>query len=341
MKYKSLSNDNLISKAKQTISTEREATAEVILIFEEIYSRRLYLTFGFPSLFEMATKFFGYCPASAMRRINAMRLVRDVPDVFEKIESGELSLSVVNELQTYFQREAKAERAYSPSAKEELIDFSLGKSRREVEREIANRNPEIAKPETIHAISNDRLRMNISISKVLLEKINQLRDLRSHANPKMTIEELLTELVELGLDKHDPARKIERSEKRKASKFQNISRAAKTSDKSKVDETSRAAKESRASIDQESTNTAKPNLEKAALETLPSAEVKRTRYIPVRERPPKEPCCFVDSGSGRRCNSTRFLQLDHIEPFAEGGKNAKENLRWLCGEHNRARTAAH
>jgi len=39
MKYKSFSNDNLISEAKQTISTEREATAEVILIFEEIYSR--------------------------------------------------------------------------------------------------------------------------------------------------------------------------------------------------------------------------------------------------------------------------------------------------------------
>jgi hypothetical protein len=226
MKYKSLSNDNLISKAKQTISTEREATAEVILIFEEIYSRRLYLKFGFPSLFEMATKYFGYCAASAMRRINAMRLVRDMPEVFEKIESGELSLSVINELQTYFQQEAKAERAYSASAKEELIDFSLGKSRREVEREIANRNPERAKPETIHAVSNDRLRMNISISKALLEKMNQLRDLRSHANPNMTLEELLTELVELGLDKHDPARKLKRSEKRKASKVAEASKAA-------------------------------------------------------------------------------------------------------------------
>jgi len=311
MKYKSLSNDNLISKAKQTISTEREATAEVILIFEEIYLRRLYLEFGFPSLFEMATQYFGYCPASAMRRINAMRLVRDVPEVFEKIESGELSLSVVNELQTYFSQEAKADRAYSPSAKEELIDFSLGKSRREVEREIANRNPERVKPETIHAISNDRLRMNISISNALLEKMNQLRDLRSHANPNMTIEELLTELVDLGLDKHDPARKAERSEKRKASKKRD-------------DHEDRGDKTAGGESDFER-------------ESFPPAETKRTRYIAVKERPPKEPCCFVDRTTGRRCNSTRFLQLDHIEPFGRGGANVRENLRWMCGQHNRAR----
>jgi len=318
MKYETFSNENLVLAAMKTISTEREATAEVILIFEEIYSRRLYLKMGFPSLFEMATKHFGYCAASAMRRINAMRLIRDVPEAFQKIESGELSLSVVNELQTYFQQEAKAERAYSPTAKEELIGFSLGKSRREVEREIANRNPERQKHETIYAVSNDRSRLNISVSNALLEKINQLRDLRSHANPTMTIEELLEELVELGLKKHDPVRRKKKP------------KAARPASAPATDSVRDLAPDSQPAPEHEPEHACQR-------EPLPPAEVTRTRYIPVKERPPKEPCCYTDTMTGRRCNSTRFLQLDHVVPFARGGANRRENLRWMCGEHNRAR----
>ncbi len=299
MNYKALTNEELVSKTERTIQVERESTAEVIRLFEEIHSRKLYLKHGFPSLFEMATKYFGYCAASAMRRINAMRLVRDVPEAFEKIESGELSLSVVNELQTYFQQEAKAERAYSIGAKIELLERSLGKSRREVEQEIANRNPERSKPETIHAISNDRSRINISVSNDLLKKMNHLRDLRSHVNPNMTIEDLLTELVELGLDKRDPVRKEERTQAKRAKH--------------------------------------EHDREREHERQLPPAEVKRSRYIPMQERPKREPCCAIDETTGRRCNSTRFLQLDHIQPFSQGGPSTAENLRWLCGEHNRAR----
>jgi 5-methylcytosine-specific restriction endonuclease McrA len=37
----------------------------------------------------------------------------------------------------------------------------------------------------------------------------------------------------------------------------------------------------------------------------------------------------------KRCNSTWGLQIDHIEPFARGGRNTTNNLRLLCGKHNR------
>lgn len=37
------------------------------------------------------------------------------------------------------------------------------------------------------------------------------------------------------------------------------------------------------------------------------------------------------------CEARIFLQYDHIEPYAQGGPTTLENLRRLCGPHNRAR----
>jgi len=64
----------------------------------------------------------------------------------------------------------------------------------------------------------------------------------------------------------------------------------------------------------------------------------RDRTIPahvrraVRERDGGT-CTFV-SEKGRRCGSRRFLEFDHIEPVAHGGKPAVENLRLRCRGHN-------
>lgn len=67
-----------------------------------------------------------------------------------------------------------------------------------------------------------------------------------------------------------------------------------------------------------------------------------SRYIPrgirheVRERDDKQ-CMFV-SASGHRCRATRFLHIDHIEPWALGGSSHdSQNLQLLCSTHNRLR----
>ena len=47
-------------------------------------------------------------------------------------------------------------------------------------------------------------------------------------------------------------------------------------------------------------------------------------------------CSFV-SAAGRRCGSTHALQIDHVRPWAMGGSSELDNLRLLCGRHNRHR----
>ncbi len=248
-----------------------------------------------------------------MRRINAMKLVKEMPQFEEKIESDESSLSVAADVQSFLYQEAKIERPYSLNAKIELVETCLGKSRREVEEEFARRNPERDKRETRHAISHDRLLVSFSISKEFNDKLNHLKDLLGHVDPSMTTETLLARLAELGLDKYDPQRKAARA----------VVRSEKKSGDQKADATA-------------------PRTFSSKREDNPAsaAEVKRTRYIKVRERHRVESdgrgCTFV-SHNGRRCESKRFLQLDHIEPFAKGGESRVDNLRWMCGEHNRAR----
>jgi hypothetical protein len=45
-------------------------------------------------------------------------------------------------------------------------------------------------------------------------------------------------------------------------------------------------------------------------------------------------CSYV-SPHGQRCCERAFLQLDHQRPWAKGGNDSFENLRVLCGAHNR------
>jgi HNH endonuclease len=62
------------------------------------------------------------------------------------------------------------------------------------------------------------------------------------------------------------------------------------------------------------------------------------RYIPTAVRRAvcerdQERCAFV-SESGKRCDERRFLEYDHIDPVARGGKSTVDNVRLLCRAHN-------
>jgi 5-methylcytosine-specific restriction endonuclease McrA len=40
------------------------------------------------------------------------------------------------------------------------------------------------------------------------------------------------------------------------------------------------------------------------------------------------------------CHATAFLHYDHIRPYSDGGPTVLDNLRRLCGPHNRAAWAS-
>ncbi|MEK7356355.1 MAG: HNH endonuclease signature motif containing protein, partial [Bdellovibrionota bacterium] len=196
--------------------------------------------------------------------------------------------------------------SYSKGEMFDLVSACEGKSSREVEKELATRNPEFIRRETVRAVDADNMRLSLTIKDDLWRKIERLKALRSHTNVSMKNEELLEWLVELGLDKADPVRKAERAADRKEGKQVSLPAPEVTP--------------------HQSSETDQPT--------------PHTRYIEASERHElakthSDGCDFVDQKTGKRCGSQFLLQRDHIVLFSDGGANDAENLRWFCGPHNR------
>ena len=71
-------------------------------------------------------------------------------------------------------------------------------------------------------------------------------------------------------------------------------------------------------------------------------ESRNPRQIPLNLRKAllrNAVCHFRDPRTGKTCNSRRYLQIDHIHAVSDGGTRMPENLRPLCGAHNRYRFA--
>lgn len=94
MNLKSLTDTQLINDTTTAVTAERRITAETIKYFFEVNRRKLHLKMGYESLFTMLRKHWGYCEPTAHLRKSAVSLMQDVPEVIEKIESGEMPVTV-------------------------------------------------------------------------------------------------------------------------------------------------------------------------------------------------------------------------------------------------------
>ena len=107
LEVKKLNHQQLLSQTKLLVQKERNTHIQILHHLGEIDSRKLYLELGFSSLFDYAVKELGYSEGAAYRRIKAMKLCRDLPDIENRLQSGKLSLSSASQLQAFFEKQAK------------------------------------------------------------------------------------------------------------------------------------------------------------------------------------------------------------------------------------------
>jgi hypothetical protein len=177
-------------------------TVRVLHHLREVERRRLFASLGYSSLFDYTTRELGYCAASACRRIDAMRLLKEMPELEEKIQDGKLSLSTVARAQGFFKKEA-----VTPEQKVEVMTLLENKSTREVEKQLLSlsQTPEAHLQEKIKPVSPTLSEVRFYADDELLQDLENLKGLLAHAFPDLTIAELVRYLAKLGLKKHDPA----------------------------------------------------------------------------------------------------------------------------------------
>lgn len=318
LKLGKINNDSLILGLKALITKEREVLTQILHYLKEIESRRLYLARGFSSLFAFMTEELGYSEAAAQRRIAAMRLVKEIPEVEPKIKRGEISLSVASQVQTFLRKEKisrkeQKQAPIKPKEKLELIQSLAGTSARDCEKKLIKMNPQLNTPkEKTRPITEDKTLIQFTANKKLMDKIHRLKALLSHKNPENSYELLFEQLTDLALEKLDPIKRQQRRSKR-----ENAQAPRPGALKSPVGEGERT-----------------PN-------PLPTSEVKR--YIPQRVKDyiwtrDKGSCQYQDKKTGRLCGSKQYLEIDHIFPYSLGGPHRPDNLQLKCRAHNQYRS---
>ena len=185
MNLKKLTNQNLDTHLKSLVAREREILSEILLHIVEVERRRLYLKFGYSSLFEYLTKSIGYANGSAQRRIDAARLSFDAPTVIDKLESGQINLAQVSLLQKSIREiQVNSKTRIDTQFKESLIQQISNKSFAESEVLIAQalnlQSKEFTK--TKHQ-KDESVRLEITFSKSQWEKLIKMRELLSHSLP--------------------------------------------------------------------------------------------------------------------------------------------------------------
>ena len=142
MKLTHLSDAELLSSIQLALGSERTLIAKTIAHLSEIEERRLHLRTAHASLFEFCLRALKMSEGEAFRRITAARLLRRFPVIYELVESGAVHLSALAMLRDHLTDENHAE----------LLDAACGKTKRELQRVLAERFPEPDAPSQIRKL---------------------------------------------------------------------------------------------------------------------------------------------------------------------------------------------
>jgi hypothetical protein len=136
----------LVARVRRLVRADRSVSAQLLVHLAELDARKLHLEKAYGSLHEYCVKALGMSDAEAYLRTQAARLGRKFPLVFDRVESGDLNLTSIKLIGPYL---ALANHV-------ELLDRVRGKSKREVERLVAELAPQPDVPGRMRRLPEQR-----------------------------------------------------------------------------------------------------------------------------------------------------------------------------------------
>lgn len=176
------SDDEIETRLKTLILKERQLLHVILEHIKEVDTRKLYLERAYSSLYEYLTKELKYSGSAAMRRIEAARLLREVPIISEKIQEGVLNLSQIGELSRALKEKEKSTgEKVSTLQKQELLEKISSKTTFETQKELSVSLDITPKDiETKRLQKDDSVLLEITLSKEQYALFLQCQNLASH-----------------------------------------------------------------------------------------------------------------------------------------------------------------
>jgi 5-methylcytosine-specific restriction endonuclease McrA len=325
MTLENISDNVLLDKTEKLVASERNMLSQVLLHLKEIDRRRLFSKLGYQSLFDYAVKKLKYSEDQAGRRIAAMRLARELPQISEKIEDGSLTLSNIGMASSFFRHESKVQGFDMPEfQKLELLEELNGKTYREAQKIVLQKSsePETLRPEKVRYLSDSKIEIRFMADASLIERLNKVKGLIAHSKPNLTMAELVEFMADLTIKNLDPGLKAMASKKKPKENNSDHS----TNDEVRTNSKTELLSETR----NEPSNSAKDVLQDKCSEKLKLPAAPRVR-IPNATR---RQIWILCQSQCSNCQSVHALEIEHIKPWSMGGTNDAENLTLLCRSCN-------
>ncbi|HYJ31618.1 MAG TPA: hypothetical protein VE326_00190 [Candidatus Binatia bacterium] len=341
-----LSDAVLLRDFRGILARERGAAAMALAHIAEVDARKLYAPEGYSSMFAYCVEAMRLSEDAAAKRIHAARAARRFPVLFDAVAEGRLHLTAVCLIAPHL----------TPENVDELIETTTHRRAAEVRDSLAMKFPsDVSTPvSTIRPIAQHALKHveNGSEPGALFAESAGAQPVTSSSNPTLgtnaaeaprehAAEEHALKhvvpvaaskrfLLQVALDEHthDRLRYAQALLSHSVSP-QDLSRLILQALEALIEKTEKrrlGAPEPR-----------RAPAHKRAARSI-ARKPARNRYIPtgvrraVWERD-RGQCTFVSAG-GHRCAERRFLEFDHVEPLARGGRSTVDGLRLRCRGHN-------
>ncbi|MGZ3780263.1 MAG: HNH endonuclease [Pseudobdellovibrionaceae bacterium] len=365
-------NTEIESDLKNLVAKERKLLHVILEHINEVEVRKIFLERAYSSMYEYLVKELGYSGSAAMRRLEAARLLKRVPSLSEKIQDGSVNLSQIGEFSKMIkEKERVSGEKISCLQKVELVSMIVGKTTLETQKELSLALDIPIKDHEVQRIQkNDSVRLELTFSKEQYEKLLQCKDLSAHLMHRDHKDSSWVGLIEILCNQFLKTRNMESTKikqdrqkknpcpKDEPSRIEGHSNACFNTDNMNTVTNTLTTLNQGDSINK-STTLAEvsivPNEHKNHLNYKEHKEHKEhkdqknqlttnlvTQHINKSMTPKtrrevlnRDRCCqYKDPATGKLCNSTYGLQVDHRHPRWDNGDNSLSNLVVLCMQHN-------
>lgn len=173
--------EDLHARAFTLAERERENTESLLSVLRRIEMDRLYLERGVETLHSYCTSILKYSEGAATRRVNASRLLGDLPACVSSFRDGSLNLSHLSLAQAFIRsEETRTGMRMTAVSKMDVLNRIEGKTQKESRRTLQKLFPEAPVGREASFVVGDDTEIRFLADDEFMSELDQVRAKNAH-----------------------------------------------------------------------------------------------------------------------------------------------------------------